>query len=186
MITVGACDQLWPCFEPPWLLEGAHKPPPPSSITHHFMQPMPCGPNGQVSHSSLEKAVLHLLQVSAGSRRHVYRCHWPVHGLAPQLAWLSIHAGLSFWMCGGAQKHHERWRGFVKDWQNSISRVQSGSKKLDLNLSKDYIKIWRLWKYDILPKDLRHCLQIISGDRRPILSYIIKVLPNSDWYLFPF
>ena len=46
----------------------------------------------------------------------------------------------------GAEKHHERWRGFVKDWQNSISRVQSGSEKLDRAWQKAYIKIWRLQK----------------------------------------
>ena len=120
-----------------------------SSIIHHFIQLIPCGLNGQVSHSSLEKAVLHLLQVSAGGRRHVYRCHWPVHALAPQLALPKDSAGLSFWMCGGAEKHHERWRGFVKDWQNSISRVQSGSEKLDRAWQKAYIKIWRLQKWNM-------------------------------------
>ena len=117
-----------------------------STIIHHFIQLIPCGLNGQVSHSSLEKAVLHLLQVSAGGRRQSCRCHWPVHALAPQLVWPDNHAGLIFWMRGGAEKHHERWRGFVKDWQNSISGVQSGSEKLDRAWQKAYIKIWRLQK----------------------------------------
>ena len=58
--------------------------------------------------------------------------------------WPDNHAGLIFWMRGGAEKHHERWRGFVKDWQNSISGVQSGSEKLDRAWQKAYIKIWRL------------------------------------------
>ena len=120
-----------------------------STIIHHFIQLIPCGLNGQVSHSSLEKAVLHLLQVSAGGRRHVRRCHWLAHALAPQLALPDSQSGLSFWMCGGAEKHHERWRGFVKDWQNSISRVQSGSEKLDRAWQKAYIKIWRLHKRNI-------------------------------------
>ena len=120
-----------------------------SIVIHHFMQLMPCGLNGQVSHSSLEKAVLHLLQVSAGGRRHVCRCRWPVHALAPQLALPKDSAGLSFWMCGGAEKHHERWRGCDKDWQNSISGVQSGSEKLDRAWQKAYIKIWRLHKRNI-------------------------------------
>ena len=53
------------------------------------------------------------------------------------------------WMCGGAEKHHERWRGFVKYWQNSIGRVQSGSEKLDRAWQKAYIKIWRLHKRNI-------------------------------------
>ena len=161
-----------------------------SSIIHNFIQLIPCGLNGQVSHSSLEKAVLHLLQVSAGGRRHVYRCHWPVHALAPQLAWLNTHAGLTFWMCGGAQKHHERWRGFVKEWQNSISQVQSGWEKPDPSLSKTNIKNWRLWKLAYCQKICADSALIISGDCRPTLSHtlshVTKVLPNSDWYLFPF
>ena len=157
-----------------------------STIIHHYIQAIASGLNGQLSHTSLGKAVFDLLQVPAGCRRHVTVSRPPLHATPARLTRRHNGAGLSSQMCDGAEKHRERWKGFDRSWQNSISRVQSGSEKLDLNLSKDYIKIWRLWKYDTLPKDLRHCLQIISGDRRPILSYIIKVLPNSDWYLFPF
>ena len=157
-----------------------------SSIIHHCMQAIASGLSSHLSHNSLGKAVFYLLQVPAGCRRHVNVSRPPLHATPARLTRCHNSAGLSSQMCDGAEKHRERWRGFDRDCQNSISRVQSGSEKLDLNLSKDYIKIWRLLKIDILPKDLRHCLQIISGDRRPILSYIIKVLPNSDWYLFPF
>ena len=159
-----------------------------SSIIHHCMQAIASGLSSHLSHNSLGKAVFYLLQVPAGCRRHVNVSRPPLHATPARLLRRHNGSGLSSQMCDGAEKHRERWKGFDRSWQNSISRVQSGSEKLDLNLSKDYIKIWRLLKIDILPKDLRHCLQIISGDRRPILSYIIKVLPNSDWYpgLFPF
>ena len=153
----------------------------PSTIIHHFIHPIPCGLNGQVSHSSLEKAVLHLLQVSAGGRRHVCRCHWPVHAMAPQLAWPKDSAGLSFWMCGGAEKHHERWRGFVKDWQNSISRVQSGSEKLDRAWQKAYIKVWRLQKRNM------YLLRISVGTlfAEPVLKLLL-VMSITKFVLYIF
>ena len=167
-----------------------------SIIIHHFIHLIPCGLNGQVSHSSLEKAVVHLLQVSAGGRRHVCRCHWPVHALAPRLAWLNIHAGLTFWMCGGAEKHHERWRGFVKDWQNSISRVQSGSEKLDRAWQKAYIKIWRLWKQNMYLLKIsvgklvaaKVSLAKCSVDNIAFLNPALSLFPNQDClfvYLLP-
>ena len=53
---------------------------------------------------------------------------------------------LNVWWCSGAPWEMEPLssRGFDKDWQNSIGRVQSGSEKLDRAWQKAYIKIWRL------------------------------------------
>ena len=187
MTTVATCDHLPPHLKPFPLLDGAqHK-------HHTFRLHHPLLHTTHVKWSK-QSAVTHELgggcflplQVPTGDRRHATVSRPPSHATPAGLARRHNGAGLSPQMCDGAEKHRERWKGFDRSWQNSISRVQSGSEKLDLNLSKDYIKIWRLWKIDILPKDFRHCLQIISGDRRPTLSYIIKVLPNSDWYLFPF
>ena len=42
-----------------------------STIIHHYIQAMASGLNGQLSHTSLGKAVFDLLQVAAGDRRHV-------------------------------------------------------------------------------------------------------------------
>ena len=105
---------------------------------------------------------------------------WPVHAQAPQLTWPDSHAGLIFWMCGGAEKHHERWRGFDKDWQNSINRVQSGSEKLDRAWQKAYIKIWRLQKRNI------YLLRISVGklSAEPDLKLLLEItIAKFVWYI---
>ena len=112
-----------------------------STILHHYIQAIASGLNGQLPHTSLGKAVFDLLQVAAGDRRHVTVSRPPLHATPAGLARRHNGSGLSSQMCDGAEKHRERWRGFDRDCQNSISRVQSGSEKLDLNLSKDCIKI---------------------------------------------
>ena len=157
-----------------------------STIIHHYIQAIASGLNGQLSHTSLGKAVFDLLQVPAGCQRHVTVSRPPLTATPTQLTRCCDNAGLSFWMCSGTEKHRERWRSFVSFWQNSISLVQSGSEKLDPSLSKTDIKNWRLWKLAYCQKIFVDFALIISGDRRPILSYVMKVLPNSDWYLFPF
>ena len=120
-----------------------------SSIIHHCMQAIASGLSSHLSHNSLGKAVFYLLQVPAGCRRHVNVSRPPLHATPDELARRHNGAGLSSQMCDGAEKHRERWRGFDRDCQNSISRVQSGSEKLDPSLTKAYIKIWRLWKQNI-------------------------------------
>ena len=120
-----------------------------SSIIHHCMQAIASGLSSQLSHNSLGKAVFYLLQVPAGCRRHVNVSRPPLHATPAGLARRHNGADLSSRMCDGAEKHRERWRGFDRDCQNSISRVQSGLEKLDPSLTKAYIKIWRLWKQNM-------------------------------------
>ena len=116
-----------------------------STIIHHYIQAIASGLNGQLSHTSLGKAVFDLLQVPAGDRRHVTVSRPPLHATPARLTrrhnFSHNGAGLSSQMCDGAEKHRERWRGFDRDCQNSISRVQSGSEKLDPSLTKAYITI---------------------------------------------